>query len=705
MFKKDFQCIEQELFDFELPKNSSIADFKAFFAGSYGCFRKAMPWSGPSAQIEFLKSETVENGVKNFYEFKKGDDRFLVEVLYEYFSTNRTVRQTVKITNNGEKSAVLENLSSALIKGFGVNGVLPWHSPDRFIIHYCRMAWQGEAQWEHISMPEAGLYPTTVHDNKQYFEIASKGSWSTSRYYPVIILEDTETGKSFYMELECKGSWSLTVMNPGTGYAKDGYLAVEASSADIDNDGWFVELKPGDSYTANSCVYGYIDGGFEEAVAELTLYKREDNRAPFKDGKILTAYNTYMNGIWSQPTAESLIPLIDAAADLGLEVFCIDAGWFRCYDDPTKNAIGDYVVAEDRFKGYGLKGVLQYMKDKGMIPGIWLEIECCEDKGGFGYTLSENCLCRRNGTPLGGTRSFYNLRDKAVREHLHRVIDMLCDMGIGFIKNDYNQTTGAGFEGNGSLANAYRECFDALISFFDEVRAKHPELIIENCGSGAMRCDHTTLKHFELQSSSDQELYYRYPSVASGSLAIMPPEKAGLWSFPYPCLGYQQTSAKTDEFWKKRATDFADGEETVFNMTTAILGNLYMSGRLDKCDNFNKKLIKEGIRYYKKNRDSVINSVPVYPTGTFTINDEGMFATGVLDKKKGKLILAVWNINAHKKTAVIDLSKYTKATSKAKVAYPASLGDTECVFHSANRKLSVKLPDKKYSARIIEIKI
>ena len=39
---------EQELFDFELPKNISIADFKAFFAGSYGCFRKAMPWSGPS---------------------------------------------------------------------------------------------------------------------------------------------------------------------------------------------------------------------------------------------------------------------------------------------------------------------------------------------------------------------------------------------------------------------------------------------------------------------------------------------------------------------------------------------------------------------------------------------------------------------------------------------------------------------------------
>jgi hypothetical protein len=73
-----------------------------------------------------------------------------------------------------ENEAVLENLSSALIKGLGSNGILPWHSPDRFVIHFCRMAWQGEAQWEHISMPEAGLYPTTVHDNKQYFEIATK---------------------------------------------------------------------------------------------------------------------------------------------------------------------------------------------------------------------------------------------------------------------------------------------------------------------------------------------------------------------------------------------------------------------------------------------------------------------------------------------------------------------------------------------------
>ncbi len=702
---REFEYIEQEIFPFEAPKGGYPANFKAFFAGFYGCFRKTMSSSGPSAKVTFLRRENAENGVRNFYELKNGDDVFEVAVLYEFFSTNCSVRQTVSVTNNGQKSAVLENVSSALVSGFGADGFLPWHSEDRFTVHYCQMAWQGEAQWMHKTMPELGLYPTTVHANKQYFSIESKGSWSTSRYYPVIILEDTETGRSFFMEIEPKGSYSITLFNPASGYGQDGYLALEASSADIDNDGWFVTLNPGESYTAVPCVYGFVDGGFEEAVWELTRYKREDNRALYPENKVLTAYNTYMNGIWSLPTDKNLIPLIDATADLGLEVFCIDAGWFRCYDDQTKNAIGDYNVAEDRFGEYGLKGILQYIKDKGMIPGIWLEVECCEDKGGFGYTLSNNCLCRRNGTPLGGTRSFYNLRDNAVREHLHKVIDKLCDVGIGFIKNDYNQTTGAGFEGGESLASAYPECFDAFISFMGEVRSKHPELIIENCGSGAMRCDHSTLKYFELQSSSDQELYFRYPSIAVGSFGIMPPEKAGLWSYPYPCLSFQQTPAKTDEFWKKRSADFADGEETVFNMTTALIGNLYMSGRLDKCDKLNKKLIAEGIKYFKKNREALVRALPIYPCGTFTINDEGMFAAGLLDKQKGKIVLAVWNINAHKKVAIFDLSKYTKATSKAKIAYPLSLGDAECVFNSANRKLSVRLPDKKYSARIIEIKI
>ena len=45
----------------------------------------------------------------------------------------------------------------------------------------------------------------------------------------------------------------------------------------------------------------------------------------------------------------------------------------------------------------------------------------------------------------------------------------------------------------------------AYYAFIDELTEKYPDLIIENCPSGAMRCDHGTLKRFHFQSISDQD--------------------------------------------------------------------------------------------------------------------------------------------------------------------------------------------------------
>ena len=35
-----------------------------------------------------------------------------------------------------------------------------------------------------------------------------------------------------------------------------------------------------------------------------------------------------MNTLMGDPTTDKLLPLIDAAADVGAEIFCIDAGWY-----------------------------------------------------------------------------------------------------------------------------------------------------------------------------------------------------------------------------------------------------------------------------------------------------------------------------------------------------------------------------------------
>ena len=704
---KSFKRIEELLLEPETAeRNMQTENFRICVNdGGFHCFGPRSALVSNVGEITFDREENGQNYVTRYY--KSGEKPFEIAVRYEFFENSGAVRETVSARNLSDREQILTHLSSACFVGLGLDGFLPWYDKNRFILHTCDTVWMAETQWRQTSLHEIGVVPTSTYFNAKDYRIASIGSWTTTRYYPAVVLEDTETGKSFYLELEPAGSWEIVIGNVTAGFAQDGMIGIEANCANIDHDGWNVKLAPGESFTAQPCVYGIADGGFEEAAAELTAYKRETNLARFPGGSIPVTYNCFMDGIGGNPTSESLIPLIDACAEAGVEIFCIDAGWYCCYDDPAKNAIGDYNIADDRFPGYGLKGIFDYMYSKNIKPGIWLEAECCQYPG-TAYNISENCLCRRFGTPLEANRAFFNFREKCVRDHIMRIIDRLYGMGLRYIKNDYNQPTGYGFSNYGEACS--KESSDnvlAVLEFFDAVRAKYPDIILENCGSGGQREDNNTLKYFHLQSTSDQELYWRYPSVLSGSLAVIPPEKAGAWALPYPCYtnGENRRPFHDAELWKSKRRQFADGEETVFNIVTGLIADLYLGGRIDKCDAYNAALIREGVEFFKKNRGFTVSDFPVWPAGMFHIDDEGIFCTGLVNKAKKRMLLAVWNINAHKKTAVFDLSKWAGKTGAAKIAYPAADTRADCVFNSTNRKLSVSLPDIKYSARLIEIRL
>ena len=60
---------------------------------------------------------------------------------------------------------------------------------------------------------------------------------------------------------------------------------------------------------------------------------------------------------------------------------------------------------------------------------------------------------------------------------------------------------------------------------------------------------------------------------------------------------------------KARMDALADGEQTAFNMINALCGVLYLSGRIDKADKFNRQLIKEGTDVYKAYRSHNHTSV------------------------------------------------------------------------------------------------
>ena len=99
----------------------------------------------------------------------------------------------------------------------------------------------------------------------------------------------------------------------------------------------------------------------------------------------------------------------------------------------------------------------------------------------------------------------------------------------------------------------------AYLSWLDTIFETYPDLVIENCSSGGMRIDYAMLSRHSIQSTSDQEDYIKYATIAANAPSGLTPEQAAIWSYPM--------------------TE-GDEEETIFNMVNAILLRIHQSGHI-----------------------------------------------------------------------------------------------------------------------------
>lgn len=592
-----------------------------------------------------------------------------------------TIQQTTVVKNRTADPVVLEQVSSAYIAGIGLDGIRPWYDPSRFLLHFCRMCWQGEGQWSSGSLPELGLYRASNHNPANAISFSSTGNMSTSMYYPLLYLEDKEMGQTWFFEILTSGNWHMEL-----GVNGDGGIYVEMNAAWCGHDAWRMTLQPNEYYNAVPAVYGVVNGGFEMAVKERLRWHRKADMAGVSLPPV--CFNDYMNCFWALPSDKKLLPLIDAAAEAGCEIFCIDDGW-------QKNGTGTWIPDDERFGSNGLQGVIAYIRKKGMRPGVWLEIESIthanEDAPSFGRMTREGRQIGCNG------RYQYDFRCQEVRDYMLSIFDRLYAMGIRYIKNDFNQTAGIGCDDKDSYSAGLQMETLAFLDFIDGVRSKYPDLMIETCASGGMRIDNGALRHFHLCSSSDQEFFWNNPSIVTGMLACIQPEKCGIWSYPYALPVEARTQPVETYFGEKNIALYKDGERTVFNMVNAMLGVLYLSGHIEMADEKNRELIREGVFAYKQIRKFLTRAYPVYLNGMLRISEEGMYAFGLTDSEK--LLVAVWKIGDKENVISIDLNGKIPEHPTCRVLYPKEM---QTKFHMTNGMLTVKL-SAQYSGRLFII--
>lgn len=630
-----------------------------------------------------LENVSVEGNTQVLTYHDEGE-RVEIKVCRESFDGLETTRQRVTVKNISCEDIVVDALSSLYVNSIGSCGNRMWHE-DRFLLHRCDFTWQGEGQWRVQKLDECGLYPTYNHDNHAIVRMINSESWSTCNYYPMVMLEDTERGEIWYFEQESSGPWTIEICSEG--YQKQSALCVFLSSAYERGNGWFVNLAPGESYTTKSAIFGCVKGGFEDAVRELTRYKRKTKGITWESLYPPVCFNDYMNCLWALPTKEKLIPLIDKASEVGCEIFCIDDGWFKSKEGEP-DGLGTWRENDSLFGEGGFKSIIEYIASKGMKPGVWLEMESASAHSYIAKNI-ENSIMRRHGKLVGGSRCPVNFLNSEVREYIEGVIDHLYSLGVRFIKNDYNQSGGVGFDHEKyCMSEIMMKNSVAFLEFIDNIQTKYPDLCVESCASGAMRCDNETLSHFRVQSTTDQEFYEYYPSILSGMQAIMPPETAGVWVYPYP-VPIQKRDFFVDN--AEFASKFESGAQTVFNMVTGMFGCLYMSGKITNADKYNTSLIVEGVDMYKSIRDMIPLSYPIYPTGTRKMAENGFLTFGLMCEEKKTIMLGVWKKNTSEMSFTLDMSRYAEKFETMRV-YPNSFEGLSYTVCGAN--INISFPDE-----------
>ena len=224
-------------------------------------------------------------------------------------------------------------------------------------------------------------------------------------------------------------------------------------------------------------------------------------------------------------TTEYVIHQINSAAQLGAEVFFIDAGWYAKPYSEWSDTVGDWKFDKKRFPK-GVKPFRDLVHEKGMLWGLWMDAERIGSKSKI-FKSHPQWLA----VAYDGEKSLGNMLDltkpevaKWMEEQIVRVVN---ENELDFFRLDYNVGhIAAGLHSikDGFVENGYWRYYEALYGVYDRIRKRFPDLILENCAGGGGRTDIGMIRRFSHTWVTDWQLAPRSFTITNGMTMALPPE-------------------------------------------------------------------------------------------------------------------------------------------------------------------------------------
>ena len=357
--------------------------------------------------------------------------------------------------------------------------------------------------------------------------LTSRRGRSSSIYSPWFALRNQTTGITYAGQLEWSGNWTLSVERvPARAALRLSAVPVEVRlGMEFDSPGY--RLDPGETLDLAPAVFTAVEGDLDDAVNQLHRYQRL-HVFPRRPGGGLpwVQFNSWYP-FPGKMTAAEMMRAADVAAELGAEVFVLDAGWYNRKN--WSRELGDYQADRAAFPN-GIEELSAHVRKLGLKFGMWVEIE----NGGSESRLfagHPDWFFQLGGKPLkSGERYHLDFAKPEVRAWARGVVDRLVrDYRLEWIKIDYNIDIGWEFDDPSAKGGVLMRHLAAYYRWLDEVRAAHPQLFIENCSSGGLRFDLGILRHTHSTWLSDEVKPRESVQLGYGCTVEFAPEVCNHW--------------------------------------------------------------------------------------------------------------------------------------------------------------------------------
>lgn len=342
--------------------------------------------------------------------------------------------------------------------------------------------------------------------------------------HPVFFIRNNVTGDMWFSQLAWSGGCRFTVDYNAQQGRNNTYLSFKAEITGIAP---LITLGAGESYTTPEVHIGLVHGGIDEAVNEMHSHIRKSvlNMPEADPSALLVGCGM---GAEHDMSVETSKAFIDQFAEMGGEVFIIDAGW---QNPPGKEMMwwdynGFNVPNAKRYPS-GLKELSDYCHEKGVKFALWVEIERLGKfcpmftqkpewrlKNAFGEQ-SENLLDMTNPEAA-----------KWAEDELARIIT---DYNLDLLRVDFNVNFREHFAMR-DTAYGTKECvslrhYEAVYAMYRRLKKRFPSVIFENCAGGGARTDLGMMKAFNHTWVSDCQRYPRSVFITNGMTMALPPER------------------------------------------------------------------------------------------------------------------------------------------------------------------------------------